>query len=78
MRCYFHLVNGQQTILDNAGVNVPDFQTAQREALKAIEEILQEVHAANQDWEGWRLNVICPQGSVLFSLRLDEAARRTW
>jgi hypothetical protein len=42
MRCYFHLVNGPESIPDDAGVEVPDVQTAQREALKAIQELRDE------------------------------------
>jgi hypothetical protein len=71
MRCYFHLVNGHDIIPDNVGVEVADLETAQRQALKAIQEIREEVGQAEEDWQSWRLNVVCPLGSVLLSIRLD-------
>jgi hypothetical protein len=71
MRCYFHLVNGHELIPDDTGVEVADLEMAQRQALKAIQEIRDEVSQADEDWQGWRLNIVCPLGSVLFSIRLD-------
>ena len=38
MRCYFHLVNGHETIPDDIGIEVSDLATAQDMALQAIED----------------------------------------
>jgi hypothetical protein len=72
MRCYFHLVNGAESIPDDTGITVPDVATAQREALRAIQEMRDEVGAASEEWQGWRLNVVCPAGSILLSISLDQ------
>jgi hypothetical protein len=42
MRCYFHLVNGHETIPDDTGIKVSDLTTAQDMALQAIEDIREE------------------------------------
>jgi len=72
MRCSFHRVNGDETIPDDVGVEVPDIQTAQWKVLKAIEAMQGEVSHPDEDWRGWRLNVLCLKGAVLLSLRLDD------
>ena len=70
MRCFFHLVNGQETILDDTGVEVADLETAKVEARKAIAELRQDDGSATEDWRGWRLDIVCPEGSLLHSLDL--------
>jgi hypothetical protein len=42
MRCYFHLVNGHETIPDDMGVEVSDLDDAKTQALIAIHEIREE------------------------------------
>ncbi len=71
MRCFFHLVNGQETILDDTGIEVADLETAKVQAQKAIRELRQEYGAASEDWSGWRLDIECPAGSLLHSLDLN-------
>jgi hypothetical protein len=70
MRCYFHLVNGPTMIPDDTGVEVSDIETAQREAVRAIQEMKAEA-GEDEDWLGWRLNVVDSTGQVLLSIRLD-------
>lgn len=70
MRCFFHLVNGQETILDDTGVEVADLETAKAQAWKAIGELRHELDAAAGDWSGWRLDIVCPEESLLHSLDL--------
>jgi hypothetical protein len=38
MRCYFHLVNGHESIPDDTGIEVSGLTTAQDMALQAIED----------------------------------------
>ncbi len=71
MHCFFHLVNGQETILDDTGIEVADLETAKAQAQKAIGELRQEDGAASEDWSGWRLDIVCPEGSLLHSLALN-------
>jgi hypothetical protein len=70
MRCFFHLVNAQETILDDTGVEVTDLETAKVQARKAIAELRQDDEDALDDWSGWRLDIVCPEGSLLHSLDL--------
>jgi hypothetical protein len=71
MRCFFHLVNGQETILDDTGIEVADLETAKVQAHKAIGELRQEDGGASEDWSGWRLDIVCPTGRLLHSLDLN-------
>jgi hypothetical protein len=53
MRCYFHLVNGHGFIPDETGIDVPDIETAQHQALKAIQELRQEAGQTAEEWYSW-------------------------
>ncbi|PVE23652.1 hypothetical protein DC522_14470 [Microvirga sp. KLBC 81] len=71
MHCYFNLVNGNDVIPDDTGVEVSSLEMAQSLAHRAIQEIRAEADLVNGDWRGWRLNVVCPEGSVLASICLS-------
>ena len=71
MRCYFHLVNSHEIIPDDEGIDVPDLEAMQCLALQTIHEIRNAGNHADEDWRGWRLDVVCPAGSVLLSISLD-------
>jgi hypothetical protein len=71
MRCYFHLVNGHETIPDDTGIEVSDLATAEEMALQAIEDIREEAIQQGASWQGWRLDIVDPSGSVLLSLSLE-------
>ena len=71
MRCFFHLVNGHDTLLDDTGVEVPSLEVAKAHARTAIGELQQEDDGAAADWRGWRLDIVCPKGSLLHSLPLQ-------
>ncbi|MFC5485406.1 DUF6894 family protein [Microvirga aerilata] len=72
MRCYFHLFSDQEEILDEVGVEVPDLNHAKVEALKAISELQIEIGGEAEDWSGWRLEIVCPQGTLLHSIPLKS------
>jgi hypothetical protein len=71
MRCFFHLVNGHDTLPDDTGIEVSDLDVAKAYARKAIGELQQEDDGAAADWRGWRLNIVCLEGSLLHSLPLQ-------
>jgi len=56
MRCYLHLVNGYDTILDDDGIEVSDFEPAKDQALTNINELKRllgghrQVNAAVTTW----------------------------
>jgi hypothetical protein len=71
MRCYFHLVNGPESIPDDTGIEVSDLTTAQDMALQAIEDIREEAIQQGASWHGWRLDIVDRSGRVLLSIPLD-------
>jgi hypothetical protein len=71
MRCYFHLVNGHESIPDDTGIEVSDLMTAQDMALRAIEDIREEAIQLGASWQGWRLDIVDRSGRVLLSISLD-------
>jgi len=71
MRCFFHLVNCRETILDDTGIEVSDLEMAKAEARKAIAELRQEDDETGENWSGWRLNIVSPDGSLLHSEDLN-------
>ncbi len=72
MRCFFHLVNDHEEIVDNTGIEVHDLESAKAQALVAIHELRQEIGDEAADWSGWRLDILCPEGTLLHSLALTN------
>jgi len=72
MRCYFHLVNDHEEIIDNTGIEVCDLESAKAQALLAIDELRDEIGDDAEDWSGWRLDIVCPEGTLLHSMRLTK------
>ncbi|ANY83768.1 hypothetical protein BB934_36680 (plasmid) [Microvirga ossetica] len=70
MRCYFHLSNDRELLADPYGIGVTDLTMAHAEALRVIEELLQEDPALEQDLSGWSLLVADGAGKSLLSLPL--------
>lgn len=71
MRCYFHLVNGHESIPDDVGIEVSNLTTAEEMALQAINDIRAEALELGASWHGWRLDIVDPSGRVLLSIPLD-------
>ena len=71
MRCYFHLVNSDEAILDDVGIEVSDLATVKDMALQAIDDIRNEALELGASWQGWRLDIVEPSGRVLLSIPLD-------
>ncbi|MBF9196630.1 DUF6894 family protein [Microvirga terrestris] len=72
MRCFFHLVSRHDEIVDNAGIEVHDLESAKAQALLAIKELRAEIGPEVDDWSGWRLDIVCPLGTLLHSVQLME------
>jgi len=71
MRCYFHLLNGHDTILDDTGLEVSNLEAMQCYAFQAISELREEASQISAEWQGWRLDVVDPAGHVLLSVPLE-------
>jgi hypothetical protein len=72
MRCFFHLVSNNDEIVDNAGIEVQDLESAKIQALIAVEELRAEIGTEAHDWSGWRLEIVCPLETLLHSMQLME------
>jgi len=70
MRCYFHLLNSHEEILDREGLEVSDLETMQCFALQALHEVREEAIELGASWQGWRLEVVDQAGSVLLTIPL--------
>ena len=71
MRYFFHLVDAHDSILDEDGVEVADFDELRAEAVKALAELRAHDPSAARDWKGWRLEVTDTSGAVLLTINLD-------
>ena len=72
MRCFFHLLNGDDTILDDQGLEIADLHEAEVQALMAIQEVRQEMDSIDEDLKGWHLHVEDGSGvTTLMSIPLD-------
>lgn len=72
MHCYFHLVNSHEELIDDEGVEVADLESAKVQALMAIRELQREYGGVIEDWSGWHLRIVCPEGTVLHAIPLHE------
>jgi hypothetical protein len=72
MRCFFHLMSNHDEIVDNSGIEVQDLENAKAQAQIAIEELRAEIGTEASDWSGWRLEIVCPLGTLLHSMQLTE------
>ena len=69
-RYFFNLYDGY-TSLDEDGTELPDFYTAQAEAIRMSGEILRDMGAKFWNGTEWRLEVADAGGRVLFILRFS-------
>jgi hypothetical protein len=72
MRCYFHLVNRHEEILDEEGIEVSDLDDAKTQALAAIDELRRDYEDVLEDWRQWRLNIVTRDGTLLHSIPLTQ------
>jgi hypothetical protein len=71
MRCYFHLVNSHEEILDDEGIEVSDLKDAKVQAMQAIDDLRKEAIEVGASWRGWRLDIADRSGRVLASICLE-------
>lgn len=74
MRCFFHLVNGREEILDRKGVDVTDLPGTVCLIHEAIADARRELALKIVVCDGWTLLVVAEDGSVLERFPLDLAA----
>ena len=66
-RYFFHVHDGQDSI-DQAGLELPDPQTARAEAIRAAGEMLRDLDGALSTGE-WRMDVTDESGQPVLTLR---------
>jgi len=71
MRCYFHLVRDHEELIDDAGVEVSDVESAKTQAMMAVNELQREFDGLIEDWNGWQLKVVSTEGNLLWSIPLS-------
>ena len=71
-RYYFHLTNGEETILDREGLVLSDLDIAVVYAEQAISELRREDPSSSDEWSGWKLNIIEGSGQVMRSISLEQ------
>jgi hypothetical protein len=69
-RYFFHVKDGR-SIPDDVGIELPDIQAAQAQAVTGSAEILRD--EGSQFWDGtdWRMTVTDERGHILFVLRFS-------
>jgi hypothetical protein len=72
MRCYFHLVNSHEEILDEEGIQVSDLEDAKAQALAAIHELRRDLNEEIADSSSWHLDIVCSNGALLYSIPLAQ------
>jgi len=69
VRCYFHLVSADVTLLDREGVEIPDTEWV-REIIRIVEEIRSEEPELFEDASKWTIEVVDEQGRVVMKYPL--------
>jgi hypothetical protein len=70
MRYYFHLVSDQMQFLDDTGLDIPDLATAKDEVQNTLAQLRRATDDTDDDWAGWRLEVVSSEGGLLCSVSL--------
>jgi hypothetical protein len=71
MRYYFHLTRGDEAIVDDQGIELPDVDHARLTVMKALTERRIDEPRLADELAGWTLTVTNGAGNVLFSIPLD-------
>lgn len=71
-RCFFHLVRRGVVLMDDVGVDVADVGTTSAQILAALRDLLAADLDSEDDWHGWRLEIVDHTGHVLGTISLDE------
>jgi hypothetical protein len=73
MRYYFHLVGPSGAIPDETGLEAVSLEVAEAESLQAIQDIWKEGMFADDEWDGWQLEVTDASQRVLLTIPLDQS-----
>lgn len=75
MICFFHLVKGEERVLDADGVEVVNVDQAILQVGELVSEVAADGPEELQAWRGWFFEVTDVSGAVLFTTALasDES-----
>ena len=73
MRLYFHLVNSDEKILDNEGVDISNLDEARTQALETVAQFAASGEIGPESLTAWRLEATDSSGAVAFTINLDSS-----
>jgi hypothetical protein len=77
-RFHFHLRDGDETIFDEEGVDLPDLSAAIREARLGARELIADAVRLDRDRVPNALVVADQDGNILYTLRLADILPPWW
>ena len=73
MRCFFHVVNAHEAILDHVGLETDDGTDLHAIAVQLTDVLRREDPSLLSEARGWQLKVVASSGAVLFTVDIDRA-----
>jgi hypothetical protein len=74
-RFFFNLTDGDEVILDDAGLEVPNITAAHLHAHEIIADLRREDPSLSGEWAGWRIEIVNTAGWTVEVLSLDLFAQ---
>jgi hypothetical protein len=80
MRYFFHLRGPYGSIPDDTGVEASSLEAAEGQARRAVQEIRDEIADADEEWQGWHLEVTDASQCTLLVISLlpEEPLQEMW
>jgi len=73
-RYFFHLLKGDETVIDEVGARLPDLGAVVRQAQKVAVQTIISRDASAREWTSWKLDVKDEDGTRLFFFPFDEVS----
>jgi hypothetical protein len=70
-RFYFNFVDGQETIDDPEGIELPDEAAARKQAMDAVLDAQKTRFALAKSWVGWSVEVVDERGNRVLLLPIS-------
>jgi hypothetical protein len=71
-RFYFNFINGQETVEDSDGTELPDQEAAQKQAMIAVRDVQKTRFASVKNWVGWSVEVVDDGGHRVLRLPFSK------
>jgi hypothetical protein len=71
-RYFFHIIRGNHTFTDSAGVELAGIEAARAHATTQIRDMRASLPAGSfQDWSGWTMTVVDAKGKTVLEVDFD-------